>query len=241
MKKWMMFLSLLLTAASADLTTLDELTGRWMSLREARAREAEAWQDEQRRLELELTLLREAEEQLAAELATLRAREDETETEQADLLAELETRTAAESALRPTLDASRDALRQRVGRLPPSLQETLTEDRMALEATGPGTSARLRTLLSLHNQLLQLQTRIHAAPQLISLEGESREMDILWIGDAMAFAVSRDGQRAARGTPGEEGWTWAPLPHPAPIREALRQVRRESPPRLLDLPVEARP
>ncbi len=222
---------------SADLSTLESLTSEWVALRAARAQEAESWRDEQARIRLETSLLEEAEARLLEEREQLQERGDETEAQQADLLAELETREASMAQLGRTAEASANSLENLLVGLPSPLLNQLVDERDSLESAGDDPLQRFRALLALRNRLLQLQTQLHVTPTLIDLDGQRREMDVLWIGTAHALAVSGDNTRAARGAREDGQWQWQPLhPHADGIRHAVRLVREEAPPALLSLP-----
>lgn len=239
-----LFLFLLFPAASlrGDLASLESLTAEWIRLRTERARESESWLQEQNRLQMELRLLGDAETHLQDELASLRAEESESETQQADLIAELEERQALHSALYPRVSNALTAALDLTEALPLPLQNRLGNERAQAEAPGRDLLPRIRALLSLHHQWLQMQTTLHAESMVIPLAGTRREMDVLWIGTALAYAVNGDNTLAALGSPGPEGWVWTETHALAPrIRQALRIQKQEAPPALIRLPVEVQP
>lgn len=223
----------------ADLLRLEELTGQWMALRLERSREAQVWQEEQSRLRLELSLLDEAEQRLREELAALREDASDTETEQAGLIEELRERQGQLTPLLPALRRAEAGARAHADGLPPSLRQRVEAERTALDTAGAEPLPRLRAVITLLNQLLHTQTEIHVRSEMLTLEGQRREMDVLWIGEAAGYAVSADNRLAARLRHGSEETSWEPFPGAASrIREAIAIVNREKPPVLLRLPVE---
>lgn len=236
---WMLLLIIALTPLQGDIAALEELTAQWVSLRAERAREAEAWRDEEARIRMELALLDEAEARLLEELDQLREEEDETEAAQADDLEELETRLAASRELGESVAASRAELLADLDALPRVLRARLADEELALESADAGALQQLRAVWTLRNQLTRLQHELHVLPAVVELEGRRREMDVLWVGTARAFAVSSDDQLAARGRPAGDKWEWEPVPGAEQeIRRAVQLVRGETAPGLVTLPWE---
>jgi len=221
-----------------DLASLESLTGDWIRLRTERARESETWQQEQARLRMELRLLEDAEDHLNEELNSLRAEESETETQQADLIEELEQRQALRNTLTPLVQRALSTALETTEALPPPLLRRLEDERASADASGTDLLPRTRALLGLHNQWIQLQTALLADSMVMDLAGARREMEVLWIGAAKAFAVNGDATLAAVGTPGPDGWTWTEAHTIASrVRQALRIHRQDAPPTLIRLPV----
>jgi hypothetical protein len=242
MRFFLIFITLISVTARADVNTLEALTGEWMELRAERAREAEAWKSEENRLRMELRLLADAEAHLQEELETLRMEESEAETMQAELIDELESRQARRETLAPIVRRGLAAALEDTENLPPPLLRRIEEERASADAAGGELLPRVRALLALHNQWLQLQTSLHADAMVLDLGGARREMDVLWIGNALAYAVNSDNTLAAMGMFGPDGWVWTEHPDAAArIRRALRVRQQDAPPALIRLPVEVRP
>jgi len=238
--RWLLpsLLFLLLPLRADDLARIESLTGQWMALRLQRAQEAGAWKEESARLRMERTLLEEAEQRLRAELDALRADASDTEALQADVLEELRDRKGRESLLERFLTRSEALLRDLIENMPAPLRTRLEDEYQGMDAAGNEALPRFRALLSLHNRLLHVQTEVFITTMMIEVEGQRREMEVLWIGQAAAYAVSPDQQVAARSLHGLGPVGWEILPGKGPrIREALAVVRREKPPVLLSLPV----
>jgi len=230
---------LLLPLCADDLARIESLTGQWMSLRLDRAREGELWSEESARLRMERSLLEQTEQRLRAELEAIREDASEGESAQAEVLEELDLRRGREESLLLFLNRSEAALRVQIDKMPPPLRDRLEKERTGMQSAGKEVLPRFRALLSLHNQLLHVQTEIFVSPMMVEIEGRRREMEVLWIGEAAAYAVSADNQVAARARQSPEGLTWESLPGTGPrIREALAVFKREKAPVLLDLPVE---
>ena len=239
MRIYFVLIFLFAATVRADLNTLESLTGDWIALRAERALEAESWKQEESRLRMELRLLEDAEDHLQEELDSLRLEAGESETRQADLIEELEARQSRREALAPRVQRGLTAALDRTESLPPPLLHRLEDERAAADAAGRDLSAQLRALLGLHNQWLLLQTSLHDGSLILEIGGGRREMDVLWIGTATAYAVNADATLAATGTPGPDGWVWTENSVIAPrVRQALRIHRQEVPPALIRLPVE---
>lgn len=234
-----LFVFALALPVAGDLSTLESLTSEWVALRAERSREAESWQDEKSRVQMELSLLEEAESRLREELEILRERGDEEEAAQADVLAELSERRETEEGLRPALEAAHTALRAWLERLPSVLRREFDGDVHALDAAGEDSVQRSRAVLALQNQALAMQTSLRVLPHVVEVDGTRREMDVLWIGTVRAFAVSADDRIAARGRVRNGEWRWETVPGMgATFRHAVQLAAGEAAPTLISLPVE---
>ncbi len=231
---------LLLPLQGADVAALEALTAQWVELRGARAAEAEAWRDEEARLRLELRLLEDTERGLLAERDALVQSADAEETRQAELHREQGELDARLNGLAPAIADSATAFLARLDTLPPAVRNALAAEASALRAETVDPLPRLRALLSLSNQLLLLQTQLRAESLVMEDGGRRREMQVLWIGTAAAFALSGDGDVLRGGLDPSGTWSWRSHPvDPATLASALAIVRREAPPVLVRLPVEA--
>lgn len=236
---WCCFLMFALSHTWAEVSTLEDLTAQWVALRAERAREAEAWRNEEARMRLELSLLEEAEARLLEERDQLREQEDEVEASQADDLAELEARQDAGRQLGQSVAASRADLLAVLDALPPALRARLAEEEQALDGAEDSPLQQLRAVWTLRNQLTRIQHELHVTPAVIDVAGRRREMDVLWVGTARAFAVSGDDLLAAQGRPVQGTWEWEPLPgRESAVRRAVLLVRGEAAPGLVSLPWE---
>ena len=102
---------------------------------------------------------------------------------------------------------------------------------------------RLRLVFGLLTEIDQFANGVYLFRQpLTDPQQVRREMDILYLGLAVAFAVSADGTSAAAGAPAAGGWEWRWDPALAPsVRTAVAIYRKEQPASFVVLPLELNP
>lgn len=235
-------------AAETDLQRLQRLVGDLLALQQA-AGDAEAgWGEQRPAVEGRIEVLR---QQVA--LAEARQRE-------AQQAAEVTAggRQALESDVRRSRDAllalgaplaqAEDVLRGLRPRLPEPLNRSLSERLRDLPASGTPVTAdtladRLRLVFGLLTEIDQFANGVYLFRQpLTDPQQVQREMDTLYLGLSMAFAVSADGTSAAAGTPAAGGWEWRWDPALAPsVRTAVAIYRKEQPASFVVLPLELVP
>ena len=98
----------------------------------------------------------------------------------------------------------------------------------------------MQTVLVLHAQLQQLTNSLHVGKCIVEREaGHEVEMDVLYVGQARAFAVTPNRLQAAVGTPTRNGWQWAWQPGTelaTAVSQALAIYNKEQPAAFVPLP-----
>lgn len=226
---------------AVDLASLEALTGRWIALRAELAEERQSWERQERHWQRELALL---EQEIASRRDMLDADStylDDVERAQARLLAERDAAESALQALGSQLARHEMHLRAFAPLVPQSLLGELGTGFRALPANDAaaaraGVLRRLQTVLALYTQIESLQNNIHAVQELITLNGQQREVDVVYIGLARGFAVSGGDDWAAIGEPTVAGWQWQEMSAEAGrIRRAIRVLQREGDIQLIPL------
>ena len=70
------------------------------------------------------------------------------------------------------------------------------------------------------------------------IDGEKREIEILYLGMTQAWFVDQSGKYAGYGVPSPDGWIWVDAPAlAAPVRQAIEIQTRQSPPDFISLPI----
>ncbi len=240
-----------LTAAGplrADsLDALERLVGRWIAVRETAAAEARAGREQAAAWRQEIDLLARERDTLAEHLETrLSARRETAET-----LALLQDTIAGHAvllqALVPTITALEDHLRAMWHLIPAPLAPELADGLISLATdTGPIDSEslvrRTQRALGLMADLERFQNTLHTGRETIELDGTRRELRVLYLGLGQAYGVAPDGSRAAVGTPARSGWTWRYADDlAATIQAAIAILDRETPARLVTLPMQVVP
>jgi len=228
--------------ARDDLDTLDALVERWLALRATIAEEKREWEARREQWEEEIALLE-------REAGTLKKEMDEGDTfassvekKRAEALARKERMESELQKLRAVLDRAETDLRRWRERIPPALMASVTGfDALPATQTEAGKrplTKRAQTVAALYTQIETLQNRFHAARETLDVAGTRRQVDVLYIGLARAFAVSPANDWAAVGVPADAGWTWTLSVEDAQsVRRAIDVLSRRETAQLVTLPM----
>ena len=233
------------TPDTGKLEALDELTAQWMQLRTTIAREKQDWKEQHRHVNSEIDLLQKRVTDLTSQINDLTERTEAADKDRTELVARSGQLKAVVSRLRDVFSHAESELRKWRARIPPGLRATLTTRFDALpesekEAAALALGRRARTIVALYTEIESLQNGIHNTRETLEAsKGRRRQMDVLYLGLARGFAVSRDKTWAAVGNPSEKGWTWQPAPESAAaIRQAIDIYSRQETARLIRLPLD---
>lgn len=229
---------------AAELRTLDGLVGHWMALRTTLAEEKREWDERRRQWEDEIALLEKEVETLRREREDGDSFASSLEAKRAVALARTERTKAELRQLRPVLDRAEADLRRWQERIPEGLRSPLAAGFAALPETQKQAdklplARRAQTVAALYAQIETLQNQFHSVCETLDVEGIRRQVDVLYMGLARAFAVSAGNDWAAVGVPSNSGWSWTPAPGEATaIRRAMDMVNRKTPAQLVVLPLQ---
>ncbi len=96
---------------------------------------------------------------------------------------------------------------------------------------------RTRDVLLLMQAYLNFQNTITLDTDIRSIDGEDREVDVLYMGLTQAWYVDQTGEYSGYGMPGLKGWTWTEEPALATsIRQAIAIQSRQATPAFVRLP-----
>lgn len=147
-------------------------------------------------------------------------------------------------ALHQALDQVQASLLKSVEQLPKALQDLLpiVEDvkKASLKRQALQLNSRLQILKSLAKEISQLQKTTHVVEQILELNGKKQETQVLYLGTALAYYLSRDGQLAGQIIYRDKEWQIFPKNEIAPnIQKALNVLQQEGKPELIQLPIPA--
>jgi len=216
----------------------------WVETRRLIGEERARWEEEKATLE-SLNRLRET------EIAQLGEFIEAGGERVAELAARLEESTEEEETLkewRRALDRRllqlEEALRERAHRFPPPLQRQTQEAMGRLEERDPSRplQQRARDALLVLEAVATFHHAITHDVELREIDGEAREVDVLYLGLSQAYYVDRSGNHAGRAVLDASGWQWHEDKALASrVRRALQVHQRETPPAFVDLPLGALP
>lgn len=233
--------------AENQLDGLDRLVGQWMALRQAVAVEEREGRELLDQYAREQGLLQAEAAQLREELEVGQDGSRTGEQEKAEWLSRQEVLTKSVVDLGPVLDRTEAELRVWAPRIPPALRPPLEvllarlPENSRVAAQVP-VSERCQTVVALLTGLEELQNNWHRVTEVLDTEEGRRQVEVLYLGLAQAFAVAPGDTWAALGHPGPAGWRWTPAPQQAgAIRRALRLYARDETADLVILPVQLAP
>jgi len=227
-----------------SLTELDALVGRWMTLRTTLAEERRDWDARRAQWEDEIALLEQEDKTLTREIEEGSSFASSVEQERAAVLARKERMERELHLLRGVLDRAEADLKRWRLRIPGGLLAPLNAGFGALtvspkEAAKQPLAKRAQTVAALYTQIEAMQNRFHATRESLEIDGSRRQVDVLYVGLARAFAVSPADDWAAIGTPTESGWSWTPgSVEPPAVRLAIDVLNRQATAQLVSLPMQ---
>lgn len=227
------------------LRALESQVLRLADLQRAEWSARQDWQSQRQLLQDQLAMLQKHGAALDAALAEQEQECAENAAGNAVVAAEIAALQVRLGELRTTLLAQNDALLVLQRRLPPVLQRQLQDafarlarlaDKEPDLAALPG---MLQAQLSVLAEVEQYDHGIHLAKEVLPDDGgQRREYDVMYLGLAVAYALSANGERAGMGAPGAEGWEWRWQDEWIPdITRAMTVARKEQPAQLLRLPL----
>lgn len=232
-------------AEDATLGDLDQLVGRWMGLRTTLALEQRDWDARQKQWVAEIKLLEQESVALDRQISTFTHAASDGEKEQTRQLARKTLMGDELDRLKVKLDQAEAALRVWESRIPAGLRQSLESLFKALpetrqEADKLETTKRVQTLVALFTQIENLQHGLHTTREMLHVEaGQRRQVDVIYVGLACAYAVSLNDDWAAVGIPGETGWSWSARPeYAAQVRCAIDVLKRQKAAELIYLPMQ---
>jgi len=226
---------------------LQALVRQLVDVRRETGRASAQWREQQASLAAERDLLAAENERLTQLLASRETAAAEAEQADAGTRRALADRKASLEKLALPLAEAETRLRSLSGQLPPERLAPLREVMATLPPAHPSHPAddlteRLRNALAVLTELQKQDQLIHATRIMLSPpNGSLREMNVLFVGLAMGFAVDQLGETAAIGTTTPDGWRWRWDATLAPfIRKALTIHAKEAPADFVELPLAIR-
>ncbi len=233
-------------AAAADTERFEaarQTTIQWMQTRKAINSTIREWSDQKQALELTTELLNKEIGVLDGQIK--QAREDAvgSKTKRDELDAKLKSRNELLDYAAKRLGAVEAKIAGLAGLFPPVLSESV--EPLLKKFPKPDTSSqipvsqRLQNLLTVFNEIEKFNAQFTVIPEMHQLNGTQVRVQVLYLGLAQAFYVSKSGRLAGVGRPGPDGWIWERNNKIAnDVTRAIRVFRDETIPSLVNLPVE---
>lgn len=231
--------------AHVPLATLEQLTEHWIELRTTIAEEERTWREQRAQWLREIELLQEQDASLKKEIAEGEVFASSVDQERAAVIARKEAMAQELQQLKQVLDRAEADLKLWKILLPDGLREPLSGAFRSLPANQTAAdrmqvSRRVQNVVMLYSQIETLHNSFHVTSETLPAEsGTRRQVDVLYIGLARAFAVAPNNDWAATGTPSANGWQWTTtLDNAADIRKAIDVLNRHQTAQMVTLPMQ---
>ena len=225
-----------LPEASATQTALKE----WVQTRQLISREASDWQEQQGSL-TQLNDIRKIEIKNLEEFVTAAGeRVEEIDEKRQDYVEEEAELKAWRNKLTVQIAEIENSLRPLLPYFPTPLRAKVQEAVVRLEESEPGRPLQHRTrdVLLIMQAYQAFNNNISLDAEVRLIDGEKREIEILYLGMTQAWFVDQSGRYAGYGLPSQAGWPWVDAPAlAAPVRQAIEIQTRQAPPAFISLPI----
>ena len=123
---------------------------------------------------------------------------------------------------------------------PPPLREKIEESLLRIETGEADRSLQQRTrdVLLVSQAYLDFQNVFTVDSELREIDGETRSIDVIYLGMSKAWFVDASGRYSGFGAPAKDGWNWTTDNQiAATVRDAIEVQERRNPPALVTLPL----
>ena len=198
----------------------------WRSYQELTQRRIDLYQDEIAQLE---DTIKEAEEQTTA-----------AERKIAEVRSEIQVLRSATEIVSSSLPSLEQKVRELYAYFPAPLRDKVTNLVQQLGNKTLQTSDRMALVIGVLNEVDKFNSGFTHVTDEMKLGNETKLVDVLYLGLAVAYYADKDGQIGGRLVPAEKQWQWernnelAPLVHQA----ILYYTNEVKPAMMVDLPIE---
>ena len=223
------------------LRTYEELVAKLVDLRQQSSKEKETWKEQSAWLLQEKELLLKEKVSLEKEIADAKEEEVSAKIERAGILEQKKVLQESLDNCLPVITRAEANLRKWHELLPTVLAKPLQKAFDGLEkGKERSISKRLQVVLALFGEIERIGNGVHLVREtLIVAGGKKQEMDVIYLGLARAFAVSKDNKIAGISVPGKDGWKWDWHPEIAEsVRKAIDSYNSREMAEFVHLPVK---
>lgn len=232
--------------AEMTVNDLDSLVGQWMEIRTAIAGEKRDWLAKKQQWEIEIQLLEAEKAKLQNELESISKSVSDEQVQRSETIKNKEKIEQVLDELDPILSQAELSLRFFEPYIPLVTGDNIAKNFAELpatpqQATELGLTDRIVRIAALFSQIETIQNNFYVSQEMLNVKGGKRQVDVLYIGIARAFAVSSDNDWAAVGFPAENGWQWNENADIAmDIRTAIEVYNHHQTAKLVALPMQVK-
>lgn len=231
-------------AADSPAKTTQTKLQEWVKTKQIIGQEKAAWEEENATLS-QLNEIRNRElEQLKTFTEAARTRAVELDKQLSGFTEERESLKNWRRELQSLVNDWEKQVQSGQKLFPPPLREKVEESLLRIESGDPDRPLQQRTrdVLLVSQAYLDFQNVFTVDTEMREIDGETRSVDVLYLGLSKAWFVDASGRYAGSGTPSTEGWQWTENNRIAgAVREAIEVQARRSPPVLVTLPLSQQP
>lgn len=215
----------------------------WIEIRRSISKEKADWAVGRDIVTQRIDLVREQIESLNSKTEETRQGVAKTDEKKARLTDELAEITSTESGFRDKLVPLEVRVKKLIERLPSPILDTIGPLSQQLPIDPRNSERpigeRLRCVLGILNEVNRFQNEITSTTEIRDLgNGETSEVDVLYLGISQAYYVNGKGDAAGIGRAAEDAWQWKPANGYAPaIRKAIAIFRDKEKADFVRLPI----
>ena len=221
----------------------------WVETMKERQEQQDAWKRDQEVLQNYREGLQRELEDLKKIITETKERNQAADKESLDLTAKITAYQNAQKVLGDSVRVLEIAALTQAKRLPstllkdPRMAQFITEITKDTALTGEkindGLPKRVNNILAFLGEAEKWQQTIHIKEEVHKVkDGREMNLKMMYLGLAVAYGVSTEGQVAIVGTPGAEGWTYEEKPELfTSITEAIASTMGDRDPSFTTLPV----
>jgi Protein of unknown function (DUF3450) len=227
--------------AQSPVPEIENLTLQWTGLKHQNDQLIANWRREQPVQEQQLSLLERERTELTALLDKNELEQDQVEQRRAELLARQTELEREQMTVERELAVAILTVQELHGQLPPPLLESWDETMPRLVNEALPTTDRLQVLVDMLGQLDDFRRRVSLNQAVMTMaDGRDYLVKQVYLGISHGWYVSSDGQFAAAGRAGPDGWQWQPVPAAGPISDVIAMLERRGNAELVTLPLALR-
>ena len=228
-------------AVQKEIAEAREVIAQYVKTRQEIARVENEWKAYQELTSRRIDLYNTEIEALRKQIEKAEADTTQAERTIAGIKDEITTLRQADAIVAEALPALEDQLRILAQYFPTPLKEKTDRLMPELGRKGAQASTRLAVLMGILGEVDKFNTEFFYTRDEKQLpSGETKLVDVIYLGMAVAYYSDRDGKIAGVGTPASGGWKWTERNDIAPaIRDAVLYYNGDiKPAKLVDLPLE---
>lgn len=229
-------------AASTDsVDALAKLSLDWVRIRAEAARAESAWSAQRELLDSTVNALEERARELESKRDLLKAKTAKERGELDNLEVENQRLLEQFGRLEKALKSVDERLVKLRPHLPPRLSQALELAFRSLTVQDLAPGDRMAHTITVINRCAQFDRVVTFGEEIVAPPGEAapKLLQTVYWGLSHGYAYDRGGRRAWIGSPGPEGWAWAPCADEASIRALIATFDEKTEPTFVAVPAAA--